>query len=201
MTLKKYTIVFDLDETLIHTIDNNEWNSIVNKNDYINNVFDLDEDTKVIKRPGLDKFLDFVSNKFYKVGVWSAGIKPYVESIVSNIFKKNPHIVYSRFDCDYKIIYPYGETTAVKPLELIWDKNIGFTPINTFMIEDKYDTSLYNPHNLILIPAFKPLKDINMIKNDNTLEKLMDFFTTLDNNKFKIVPLIIKPFFTHSKDE
>lgn len=200
-SLKKYAIVFDLDETLIHSIDISEWNKnplrkTIEKK-YPSLIFPIDEDTIGIKRPYMDELLKFVSDNFGHVGVWSAGIKPYVESICTEIFtnKKLPHTVWSRFDCDYKIVLPDKETTFVKPLNQIWDMCEGFTEENTFMIEDRKDTVLYNPHNLVRVTPFKPFKYPDMLRDDTDLLVLLDFFKSVKKeSNFIPVPLLTKPY-------
>jgi len=200
--LKKYSIIFDLDETLIHSVDINQWSkihySIKNKLEQENLLFEIDSETIGIKRPHLDTFLTFISSNFGHVGVWSAGIKPYIENIVVNIFDKTPDFAWSRFDCDYKIIYRYNENTFVKPLHQVWDGFIdGFTEENTFMIEDRIDTVLYNPHNLVKLTPYKPLKNKSLITEDEELLKLITFFK--DIKTFTPVPLLKKPMFSIKK--
>jgi hypothetical protein len=201
--LQNYSIVFDLDETLIHSLDLQEWEKLPSKlkksldTTYKHLVFSIDDETIGIKRPHLDEFLKFVESKFGKVGVWSAGIKPYVENISAKIFKTNgvPYAVWSRFDCDYKMILPEKEVTFVKPLCQMWDKYDGFNEENTFMIEDRKDTVLYNPHNLVRVKAFKPISNPKMLSEDKDLLVLLDFFKEVDKSKeFVPVPRLIKPY-------
>ena len=70
---KEYTLVLDLDETLIHYPDNNDCS--------------FDQDFYLL-RPGLHKFLDKMS-KYFEIVIFTAGTKEYADYILDQIdFKK-----------------------------------------------------------------------------------------------------------------
>lgn len=80
--MKLINLIFDLDETLIHSvpISSTKFN--------------------VYKRPLLDNFLNSLKKLNVNVSIWSAGEESYVISIVDKIFADfNPIFVFSRKEC------------------------------------------------------------------------------------------------------
>lgn len=66
---KEYTLVLDLDETLIHFADEEE-----NEDD--------EEEMFYMIRPGLNKFLTELSN-YYEIVIYTAGLQEYADWIVN----------------------------------------------------------------------------------------------------------------------
>ena len=99
-TLKK-TIILDLDETLIHSdLDNiyTQHDTILYFDSYEDGIEEKDIAIPLIIRPGMYKFLEFLSNNF-EVFVFTASCKSYADVILDYIerdkkylFKKNLNI-------------------------------------------------------------------------------------------------------------
>lgn len=190
---KGKVIVLDIDETLIHTMD--DMTSLSKLNimkdaslmDLRERCFFIDiqdavgklgkgevEKMWAIKRPHLDDFLKFAFDYFDMVIVWSAGADRYVRSIVDTLFQhhQQPHVVYSRSDC-----VSDNRAHNHKPLQKMLSQVDGIDKLmgleNTFCIDDKESTYINNPDNGILIPAFQPKANIDQLRlGDDALLKL-----------------------------
>lgn len=66
---KPYTLVLDLDETLIHFADEEEGD-------------DEDQGMFYMVRPGLNKFLTELSN-YYEIVIYTAGLQDYADWIIN----------------------------------------------------------------------------------------------------------------------
>jgi TFIIF-interacting CTD phosphatase-like protein len=190
-------IVLDLDETLVHTMDNYE--SLIKLNILCDpSCYDIKKRTILlrtvdcvykkgtgvienmwsVKRPYLDVFLKFCFEYFDYVIVWSAGVRRYVRAIVENIFKDigTPHIVYSREKCDSN-----ENVSNYKPLNKLMEENRDYLKNmsleNTFVIDDRSSTFIKNVENGILIPEYCPEANTDEIrKQDTALLELMKWF-------------------------
>jgi TFIIF-interacting CTD phosphatase-like protein len=115
-------IVLDLDETLLHT-DENEDSSTFEELNFMSNpnlypirdrlyrfdIYDIGSKNGYgpkseiwgITRPHLNEFLSFCCQYFSVVAVWSAGQQRYVDAICQRIFRnvERPHIIYTRNNC------------------------------------------------------------------------------------------------------
>lgn len=220
-------IVLDLDQTLIATQDsisslkqlgiltNPQYLDLRQRIYYIT-IEDIEKPGKGSKydywgitRPHINEFLIFCFSYFKVVAVWSAGKRPYVESIVDHIFRgiRQPHII---FTYDDVVIGPNGHIE--KPLINMINSN----PIieqymsldNTFALDDNSMTFSQNPDNGILISAYEPPLNINAFYRDDpsllqlkywllqqevvatkdvkTLDKKSIFSISLDNYKSQL---------------
>lgn len=161
-------IVLDVDETLIHTSKERTKNAI--KMD--------DEELYLNPRPYLNKFLKFVFQN-YKVMIWSAGEKTYIEFFVKRFIHPlgyKPIAVWTRNGCD-TILTDDGSVDYIKPLSILWSKYkiYDFTPKNTFIVDDKKSTAVFNPTNHILIKRFENEED------DKELYRLILFLDKYKN--------------------
>ncbi len=194
-TLTSKSIVLDLDETLVRTmerisdlvglgiLDKPELMDL-RKRTYLVN---LDSGPKRIKmwgimRPYLREFLVFCFAYFKVVAVWSAGTREYVHEVVRKIFSEvgSPHIVMTRND-----VTMTGKETR-KPLSRI----IAADPVlkenmslaSTFILEDRLTS--YNstdPGNGILIPGYSPPPTIERLRAmDISLKQLMKWLKRED---------------------
>ncbi len=193
-------IILDLDETLIHTI--NDDNQLMQLNIYNNmdmikflhhgtfpvcySVNAEDGISMGLTRPHLKEFLTFIHNYFAHVLVWSAGTFNYVSQIVYYVFEKNgfppPATIWSRDNC-FKMD-PAGDQFS-KPINniLLYLADIWKLPIQDLekkciIVDDRKDNFVYNPNNGILIPPWCPVKKkitLAQLKNrsDNNLIKIM----------------------------
>lgn len=190
------TIVYDLDETLVHSWENPTfldsyqiytdpkvyrhfhpmgnhsiaYSMIIDMNGHPNRIWGL-------HRPHLHEFLNFANNYFDNAIVWSAGIVPYVEEITKQIFLESglnpPKLVWSRNRCSkYQDLYhkPISEINA----ELSTRPYQTFTidPKSTLILDDKQHTFMSNPSNGVLCPLFFPGR--NRPNRTPTMDDLLD---------------------------
>ena len=90
--MKKQLLVLDLDETLVRTTDTPIFGR---QPDLIwNNLY-------IYKRPFLTYFL-LDTSRLYDIGIWSAGMEDYVQTIVNHFIPKNIQLqfVYSKQHCE-----------------------------------------------------------------------------------------------------
>jgi hypothetical protein len=165
-------VIFDMDETLVHTDDTGEElrNQIVHdprlmplRRRLYNLRADLSErkgDGKIagfwgIQRPHLKEFLIFCFSYFRVVAIWSAGVRPYVEGVIDEIFRDlpQPHLIYARENCD--MIDGIFTKPIVKMMDDPVVKGIMHED-NTFIVDDRRTSLMLNPTNGILIPPFSP---------------------------------------------
>jgi hypothetical protein len=155
-----------------------------------------------IERPYLREFLRFCFSYFDIVAVWSAGIYKYVHEIVRHIFKDigEPHVIFTRNDCKVE-----ADGNLTKPISKMISKidelNKFMSPMNTFIVDDRFDTFKYNYDNGILIPPYHPRCTIKGLRgSDSALPRFMTWMLknevqqsvdvrSLDKNKIFSLPL------------
>lgn len=139
--------VFDLDNTLIYTIEN------APKDDY-NWECDVVR-CKTIIRPGAKELIKSMQNIFKYVGVWSAGDKEYVEGIVDNFFSDVAFdFIWNDSDCEHTFEGGDGYCPH-KPLYKLWKYLGEGDKTDTIIIDDRSTIARRNPSNLILVPSFE----------------------------------------------
>lgn len=149
----KNNLVIDLDETLIHTVGASpQFNPELAKSSDFN--FQIKGNWYyVLKRPGVDLFLDFAIRHF-RVGIWTAAQKDYAIQVCKNIFTY-PQVcqvsfIYSRNFCHIdKTI-----STITKPLQKIYKVHPEFHHENTLMIDNTAHVMMFNKENAIHVPDF-----------------------------------------------
>lgn len=222
--LTDYTIILDLDQTLIYSFEDEELEEIRNygifsRPEYLDirqRIFKLTlEDVMEKKkgvgvkteiwgiiRPHVKNFLKFCFNHFKIVAVWSAGRRKYVEAIVNLLFKdiQRPHIVYTYDDCDW-MNHSVDNKFIIKPIMKMINEiptvNKYMSTKTTFSLDDtEYTFSHTNKDNGLLIPAYKP-KPIpsELRKDDNSLVLLMNWFSKKENMYCGDIRLIKKNIF------
>lgn len=172
---KKYTIVLDLDQTLISAEPLDEKNFIETYNKKFSK-FDnqnMDGIYLVFERPHLQDFLNYVFDNF-NVIIWTAASKDYALFIIDKIIlrnKKNRYIDYILFSyhCDWSIFCK----NYSKHLSMLWEKynipNCSYK--NTIILDDyKEDVHKCQNNNCIIAPPFN-FKDKDSEK-DNFLQEL-----------------------------
>lgn len=204
------TIVWDLDQTLVHSSANlNEFSNLKLYSDPAN--FDIrdrcvkfnftyDGETHTywtIFRPNAYKALKFSFEHFANVVVWSAGVDPYVEQIVKFLFRDlpEPDAWFGRSFCgdpvtlpdgtiDYfagkPTILPNGDSLYTKPLSKL--SSYLNLPVRTMtIVEDRAVVLNTNPNNGILIPAYSPSFNVNAIRTyDDSLDKLIKWYSRIE---------------------
>lgn len=196
-SLTDLNLVLDIDDTMVQTFD--EIDSLykcpimknpkfypVRKRVYILK-FDSENDEDMeegeedmiwgVKRPHIDEFLEFASEYFRNIVIWSAGTYEYVHVIVKNLFKSFPcpTKVFTRNDCAHSDEYGYE-----KPLEKIYEVIPEMNSKNTLLIDDRQEVFIRNdPQNGIVIPPFTPdVEDYNSLVYDTAFLVLKDWFMT-----------------------
>ena len=163
-------IVLDLDETLVHSIEPKRSSKFYSKLPY--KTHRMGDEFIVCERPGLQKFLDKLFQKF-DVIIWSAGSPDYVAYINENIVstkKRKTKAVLNSDDCD-RSEKEFGER---KSLKMLWDclDIPGCGPYNTIIIDDLKENAAHQPGNCIRIrPFIANANEKN--QTDNELEEVL----------------------------
>jgi len=193
----KINVCLDLDETLICSIPFNKVPQIIPKwlsKFTTHKMFFGDDPTKydflVIERPGLQNFLNWLSENF-KITIWSAASPDYVLFIKKHIFgKRKVQKSYTSDDCK-RSQKKYGEE-FIKNIELLWDVDDlkGFGPANTLIIDDLKCNTATQPHNSIRIGKFtvnfkdkKSLKDKELVNVRKQLENIKSHYEKNVNSR------------------
>lgn len=165
MPTKKYTLVLDLDETLIHTTREPT------------TIFDLKVDVTidqscytvyVRKRPFLDVFLATMS-RYYELVIFTAGVRRYADAVVDAVDRRR--VVkrrYFRNDC--VVVTKDGRECIMKELSGIC-RNLS----KAIMIDNTPDAYACNKENAI------PISTWYSDQNDEALLNLMPFLISLQN--------------------
>ncbi|KAG8365575.1 hypothetical protein BUALT_Bualt18G0119700 [Buddleja alternifolia] len=159
---EKKTIFLDLDETLVHSTANFP----PEKYDFV--VRPVIEGEKVefyvLKRPFVDEFLKFLSEKF-EVVVFTAGIEAYASLVVDKLDwrKVVSHRLYrdSCKEVDGKFVKDLSE--------------VGREMNNVMIVDDNPNSYHYQPDNAI------PIKPFTDDLGDEELKKLIKFFEGCDS--------------------
>jgi len=172
--MRRSCCVLDVDETLVHTYITPFRSTYVSPTTK-DRIYHITVDgTKMwgIKRPYLPLLIACVFNIFDDVGVWSAGTREYIETLLPIIFgdKKDKLLfVWTRENC--------LETDGIyyKPLELLFRAFTNLNKHNTLIFDDRIDVSMYNLDNHVLIPLFSPhVKTLTL--HDDCLIYIIKFF-------------------------
>lgn len=184
-------IILDLDETLVHT-DNEEPNTELLKDLEIfsnPNLYDLRERVYKITmedviskkgtgdktemwgilRPHVREFLIACFTYFRVVIVWSAGRKNYVHAIVDFLFLglPRPTVIWT-----YDDLEKLPNNTLIKPLNKLIEKiptlNKYMSLENSFILDDRLTVFQEpNPSNGIEIPAYRPTFNPKSLRSDD----------------------------------
>lgn len=198
-SLTDFSIILDLDATLISTMNYEEPGELASKghrgiknhlgveNSY---VFDIQDDRGVetvygVIRPHAVRFLEFCDRYFDKVIVYTAGTYEYGHGMVSEIFSRThnryaPDFILTRRECLYLDDPSFPLKSVRKPLELVIP---GYDPRKYVLIDDRMSNIRFNPRNGIIIPPFNPTTKEEAL-SDTCLRELNEWF-----NQSKIVLL------------
>ncbi len=140
---KKALVIFDLDETLIHSSQHR----LEREPDFVI------ERLSVYFRPFARDLIDAVWRKF-EIGVWSAGSPLYVDTIVKTIFPEavKPLFVWNRDHCTKHFERSYFQALFLKDLNKTLD--FGYTLANTLIIEDDPVKVRDFPTNAIIVKQY-----------------------------------------------
>ena len=163
---KNYTLILDLDETLIkYQINDN-----------------ISQKEKIIYRPGLIQFLNKVFTLFDLI-IWTVGTKEYADNIIDDI-EKNKKFFSFRL---------YREHTTYKNKIYIKDlTNLGRPLDKIIIIDDKENNFSLQRNNGILIRPFHGTKW--ECQNDYTLMDLSNILTKIIYDRSKDVRIGINKY-------
>ncbi len=203
----KLNIVLDLDNTLIHSVETSNINSVPpiwkNKATKL-----IPGDFVTFRRPHLEKFLNFLFDNF-NVGVFTAAAKDYATEIVWQFIQDKPgrkvDFLISRLDLE-KSKQLYGSET-MKKLNYIWDylQVYDYYPCNTIIIDDNLYVKQSNYFNTLSVHPFFITEDDS--ENDSTLLEAIDELKeikkkydentcSIHNNNTRCSDLRLSPNFT-----
>lgn len=163
MSKIQFTIILDLDHTLLHTQDDNkDFEKTIREAregdpEFRRRVYTLPFDGDGfamwgVLRPRAIDFYEYCFSRFEKVVVWSAGEPGYVHAVVKMLKNKTglqPHAVFTSDDIEMR------EGNVVKPLSKIFERIGGLTGSkNAIIVDDTESTFSDNPHNAVHIPRF-----------------------------------------------
>jgi hypothetical protein len=120
---------------------------------------------RVVKRPHLDEFLDFLFDSFEHVGVWSSMRRDNIDGIVKNLM---PNRTLSVVMCRQFVVErksPGKAWDSLKPLQVLFDRHadddghVAFSLANTLLIDDSCLKGIANPCNVICPTTFE-LRDL-----------------------------------------
>lgn len=181
---KSLCVVFDIDETLIHFIQNKH-RGVWDDNPDLHKEFTAVDDGAhiTILRPYLDQLFNyFKSQPQIKVGLWTYSEQEYSKKI-ANLLTKELELPEDFF------LFTWGaeqinEEGEPKDLEQVYDEFSQFNKFNTFIVDDLPGNIMHeiNQDNCILIQPFAPfgiakqrsLQSANVIKSNNDDTKLKD---------------------------
>jgi len=130
-----------------------------------------------LTRPYLYEFLAWANTYFDNIIVWSAGIQPYVEEIIRQIFLeaglRSPKLVWARNRTpNYNGMYHKPIAEIIRELTTRPYTTVEIDPKWTVVVDDKQHTFMLNPNSGILIPPYHPGRQ----RHDKipTMEDLLD---------------------------
>lgn len=193
-------IILDIDETLIHTFDEDDNARLIalkpmknqelypiRKRLYTMKLTDVGEPTGSgdiwelwgIERPNLREFIDYCMERFDYVIIWSAGKRKYVEKLTDRLFrahKGDPNLILNWDNCRK------GVNQYDKPILSMHDQFPALKDDirldNTFIVDDRIDNfKKSNKDNGICIPAYSPSPDVEtLLESDTCLLDLIAWF-------------------------
>lgn len=158
----KTLLIFDLDETLIHS--SREIRGPVH--------FRL-SDFYVHLRPGFEDLLERVKGS-YEIAVWSAASGNYVSAIVEKIFPDfaRPRFVWSGLKCTWRFDAETRERYGVKRLKKL--KRFGYSLDRMLIVEDDPRKCEDNFGNALYVPCFYGDSE------DRVLYKLAEYLLSIE---------------------
>lgn len=159
----KSCAVLDLDSTLVHIWgDETDWHFVEGeaRRNAITRLVDIRFGEQFMwgtRRPYVEDFLQSCYNHFDVVGVWSAGIKPYVEEIVKEVFYNNgftPDFVWSKNDCVRTFHEESEKTMRQKPLSKLYSAFPHIDPNRTLLFDDNEWACEQDPLNHVMVPPW-----------------------------------------------
>ena len=174
---KKYTLILDLDETLVHV---KQINTSTN-NIYLNTYNNFSNQKIINLRPGLFAFLNGVK-PYYEIISFSCASKTYADNILYKIETNQKYFEYNL----------YREHTTLYENEYIKDLSKIGRNIKEMIIVDNLEKNFrLNPDNGIKISSY--FGEINT-KEDNKLYELLKLLILFYKLKYKDLRMAIKDY-------
>lgn len=183
--ISKLNIIFDIDDTLIHSYFNKNNDRNFSKGIYNNTEYELLKTTSGIPFIYfIRKYALFLLNycfKHFNVGIWSNGSHKYVIPLLKNLLTKSQYnklniiitstnlndkyTEYKNYKNNKKFKIDVFNKTRPKPLEYLYENYKDFNNKNTLLIDDgSYNISV-NPLNSIYLPMYCLNNDDNYLFN------------------------------------
>lgn len=207
---RKLTVVFDIDESLVHTSSNMEQfeklniftdanNLALRRRTYRETIYDPSLEGGVadiwgVTRPYAYDLLHYCLTNHTTL-FWSSGQARYVSTMINTMCRDLPR-PYGFFTQDDCAVRANGDFH--KPLELLYSRfpSRNFSPENTIMIDDLKGNMLDNPENGIIIPKYRPSPNINELqKPDYCLLIIKNWLEAASTSKIKDIRRFPKPEF------
>ena len=135
-------ITLDLDETLVHVVDEGFEYDAFSKYQHNHLIKDKDNTLRVYYRPFLERFLELMKDNFY-VSIWSSGTPVFVNAVLdSSIFEGiNFKIKKTIKDCKVKSLPEWtNRYVKIKPTNKLFkvkdDEGIPFGKARTIMVDN-----------------------------------------------------------------
>lgn len=163
MATERSCAVLDLDSTLVHIWgDEEDWHLIEGeiRPNAVDRLIDVRFESDFMwgtRRPHTDEFLRSCFDHFDLVGVWSAGIEPYVDEIVHEVFTNRgfvPDFVWSKKECVRTFNEENGHQVYQKPLSKLYARLGNIDPNRTLLFDDNIWACDQDPLNHVLIPPW-----------------------------------------------
>jgi len=200
----RYTMVLDLDETLLHSFFPDK--ITVEQRSYLQSLVrseeaaeadgqlsrlqrtmyevDVGDGTLVIcvLRPHVHSFLSSLFEK-YDVGVWSAGGRTYVESICKVLFPQEFVSYKQIFEMCWEDVQVEpannGGITYTKPLTTITNRLAQLSLNHLILIDNRPENACYFPNQLVHVPDYYPDPFVSLEDHDSYL--LSDAMAEIDS--------------------
>lgn len=171
MAFKK-TLVLDLDETLVHASD-----------EHLPRPADFQVgDYGVLRRPGVEEFLEFALTHFEHVGVWTASTLSYALPVLGHIVERERlTFVWGRERCTYRFDHETRDVTYLKDIRKLRGR---FEKKQLLFVDDSPEKLARSFGNLIVVRPFEGdsddrelqlleryLRSIGDVANVRSLEK------------------------------
>lgn len=157
--LEKMSLLLDLDESLINSLDRIEMKKVPIEYQKKFKRADMKGYYRVFQRPHLQTFLDYAFANF-NVSIFTAADKDYALFIVKHFILTKPDRKLQYIFYRYTSTLSENYYNSPKDLRILWDvlkvKNI--TKCSTVILDDLAEVADANPQNVIRAPAFNLLK-------------------------------------------
>jgi TFIIF-interacting CTD phosphatase-like protein len=136
-------LVLDLDETLIYADEKLDRTPEFTVGPY-----------QVVRRPGVDRFLEFVLDRFREVAIWTASTRSYAEPVLDQIVdRRRLAFVWGRERCVQKVDWELRETTHLKDIAKL--RKAGYDDRQILFVDDSPEKLARSYGNLIEIRPFQ----------------------------------------------